>query len=55
MRHSGVEETVRAWIVQIIVEALTAFYERVVRRDVRFCPHGYIGTTCELCARGLHG
>ena len=40
----------RRWIVSIIVEALTLFWERL-HNDVRFCPHGFIGVTCELCAR----
>jgi hypothetical protein len=39
----------RRWLVGIIVEALTQFYERTIRPDVRLCGHGYIGATCELC------
>jgi len=41
----------KRWLVAVIVEALTVFYERAIRNDVRFCPHGYIGVTCELCRR----
>jgi hypothetical protein len=23
-----------------------------LKSSIRLCPHGYIGTTCELCAQG---
>ncbi len=41
---------VRAWLVAFLADVLAEAYRRCVRDDVRFCPHGYIGTTCEVCA-----
>jgi hypothetical protein len=38
----------RERLAAFLADVLYRLYERI-REDIRFCPHGYIGTTCEIC------
>lgn len=43
----------RARLVAFLADVFSAVVLRVweqIQRDIRYCDHGYIGVTCEVCA-----